>query len=168
MSTPLIGSLPPGYAPSLTLRVKRLHPDAQLPVYATDGAACFDLHALEGGWVGSVSGPDEFEFVSPGATTFRTGLAVEVPPGHVLMIFSRSGHGFKHDVRLSNSVGIIDADYRGELMVRLRSDAAPMKVYAGDRIAQAMLLPIPAVHILEVDDLSETVRGAGGFGSTGS
>ncbi len=101
--------------------------------------------------------------------TFRTGLAFEVPHGHVLKVFSRSGHGFKYGVRLANGTGIIDSDYRGELMVCLKNDGPePMVVHHGDRITQAMLVPIPQVELIEVQELSDTERGAGGFGSTGA
>lgn len=164
-----------------TLKAKRVHPDAVLPTYATSGAACFDLCAVD------INGYTEAEhqtlqragvrkrtlLLSPGANStviLRTGLAFEVPDGHVLMIFSRSGHGFNSDVRLSNCVGIIDSDYRGEVKVKLRIDGDfhTLDIRPGDRIAQAMLVPIPAVEIVDVDELSETERGAGGFGSTGS
>lgn len=144
------------------LKVKRLHPAAVLPRYATDGAACFDLVAIEGRTIG----PER-------AGSIRTGLAFEVPPGHALMIYSRSGHGFKHGVRLANCVGVIDSDYRGEVMVALRNDTARGDGYAfsvlpGDRIAQAMLVQAPQVQLVEVQELGDTARGAGGFGSTGS
>lgn len=101
----------------------------------------------------------------------QTGLAVEIPEGHVLMIHSRSGHGFKHSTRLSNVVGILDQDYRGEIKVRLSRDNSGsdpvLHVNNGDRIAQAIVLPYPKVKFEVVDELSETVRGEGGFGSTG-
>lgn len=164
-----IAGLPaPKPQPGLQLKVKRLHPDAVLPEYATDGAACFDLHAITSG---------ENRFVPMGGNNeFRTGLAFEVPAGHVMLIFSRSGHGFKNDTRLSNCVGVIDADYRGEVMVKLANDThrhatngyAALHVNNGDRIAQAMLVPIPRVALVEVDELSATARGDGGFGSTGN
>jgi dUTP pyrophosphatase len=102
-----------------------------------------------------------------------TGLAFDIPPGHVMLVFSRSGHGFKHDIRLANCTGIIDATYRGEVMVKLTCDAPdddvspPYKVNPGDRIAQAMVLPVARVLFTVVDELSETERGAGGFGSSG-
>lgn len=158
----------------MQLKVKKLHPDAHLPRYATDGAGCFDLHVI--------GTPDRFrvEPLEPGeAVRFRTGLAFEVPAGHVMLIFSRSGHGFNNDVRLSNCVGVIDSDYRGEVMVKLRNDQGNtlginhaeltmLAINPGDRIAQALVLPIPRVELVEVDALSETARGAGGFGSTGS
>lgn len=146
------------------LKIKRIHPNAKLPQYGSSGAACFDLRALIesgekeliGGW-------------SP--IIFRTGLSVEVPEGYVLMIFSRSGHGFNNDIRLSNCVGIIDSDYRGEIKVKLTKDSHntdPLWVNDGMRIAQAMLVKIPSVEFVEVSELSETTRGSGGFGSTGA
>lgn len=145
-----------------TLKIKRVHPDAIIPTRATAGSACIDLHAVQA---------DEFKPhpVDLHAVIFRTGLAVEIPPGFVLKIYSRSGQGFKDAIRLSNCVGIIDSDYRGEIMVSLRADGETCpKVRDGDRIAQAMLVSVPPFEILEVDELSETVRGAGGFGSTGT
>ena len=138
----------------IALKVKRLHKDAILPRYQTTGAACFDLHAIEGG----ICNP---------TGVFSTGLAFEFPAGYVLLVYSRSGHGFNHDVRLVNSTGVIDSDYRGCVQVKLRSDSGcPFPVNAGDRIAQVMLVQIPAVQMVECDDLSETARGCGGFGST--
>lgn len=86
-----------------------------------------------------------------------------------MLIYSRSGHGFKHGVRLANAVGVIDSDYRGEVQVKLVNDGGmPFYVNKGDRIAQAMLVPVQQFQLAEVEDLSETARGAGGFGSTGS
>lgn len=141
------------------LKVKRLHPDAIIPAYQTAGAACFDLHALDEGR------PHPRD---PHAAIFRTGLAFEVPHGWAMMIYSRSGHGFKNGVRLSNSVGVIDSDYRGEIKVALHNDSrAKFKVANGERIAQAMLMPVPRVNMVETEQLSETDRGTGGFGSTG-
>lgn len=141
----------------LSVKVQKLHPDAILPVYASAGAACFDLHVLRAGEVGAFS-----------SAVFDTGLAFEIPEGWVMKVYSRSGHGFKSDVRLSNSVGIIDADYRGPLRVKLRNDS-PLRfeVRAGDRIAQAMLVRVEPIELELVEALSETARGAGGYGSTG-
>lgn len=87
-----------------------------------------------------------------------------------MLVFSRSGHGFKNDTRLANCVGVIDSDYRGEVMVRLTCDnmsVNALHVSPGDRIAQAMLLPVAQVEFEEVDDLGATKRGTGGFGSSG-
>ena len=140
--------------PQPTLNVKRLHPDAKLPIYTSAGAACFDISTITGG--------DVFQ-----AETFSTGLAFEVPEGHVMLVFSRSGHGFAKGLRLANCVGLIDSDYRGELKIRLTADAGPVSVEAGERVAQAMVLPVQQFAIQEVTELSSTERGEGGFGSTG-
>lgn len=141
----------------MQVKVKRLSEDAKLPTYGTDGSACFDIYTNESG--------DCFE-----SATFSTGLSFEIPENHVMLVFSRSGHGFKSDIRLANCVGVIDSDYRGELKVKLTLDASfgffPVK--AGDRIAQAMVIPFEKVAFVEVEDLSETERGHGGFGSTGT
>lgn len=141
------------------LKVKRLDPAAIIPSYATPGAACFDLHALH---CSSVHGNTP--------VIIRTGLAFDIPEGWALKVYSRSGHGFKHDVRLGNCVGIIDADYTGELMVKLTCDRefGHLSIAAGDRIAQAMLERVERVEFVEVDELKVTERGAGGFGSTGA
>ena len=141
----------------MELKFKKLSPAATLPTYGTKGAACFDLYALESGVV-----------PQGGATTARTGLAVEVPEGHAMMIYSRSGHGFKNGVRLSNGTGVIDSDYRGEIMVRLHNDGqVDYEVQMGERIAQAMVIPVLQVQVTETDELGQTERGEGGFGSTG-
>lgn len=151
----------------VTLRVKRLHPDAILPKYATAGAACFDLHAI--GPVGTTI--DGIELNSATPPVIRTGLAFELPEGHVMLIYSRSGHGFKNSTRLANCTGVIDSDYRGEILVKLTRDNTTdpfLRVRPGDRIAQAMILPVPSARLVEVDELSDTARGTGGFGSTGA
>lgn len=145
----------------MKLKVQKLHRDAILPRYATPGAACFDLHAVDV--------PNGYRMVD---TTLEvgTGLAFEIPTGHVMLIYSRSGHGFRFDTRLANCVGVIDSDYRGEVRVKLTTDwhkGDPLYVRDGDRIAQAMILPIPQVELVEADSLRETQRGTGGFGSTG-
>src|SRR5690606_31957211 len=100
---------------------------------------------------------------------FRTGLSFEIPEGFAMMVYSRSGHGFKEDVRLSNVVGVIDSDFRGELMIKLACDRENwgMSVNAGDRIAQGMVIPVERVVFEEVDSLSDTERGEGGLGSSG-
>lgn len=141
----------------MELKIKKLHPDAIIPKYATPGSACFDLHAIEGG------------IIEPGCSIIvRTGLAFEIDKVWRMDIYSRSGHGFKNGVRLSNSVGKIDSDYRNEVMVSLQNDGLEnFYIDAGDRIAQAELNPVHRVWFTEVDSLSETQR-AGGMGSTGS
>lgn len=161
-----MGVLP---ADGVQLKVKRLHPDAIMPKYQSAGAACFDLHAL----ITAVPGfENEVQSQIMGHTMIlRTGLAFEIPQGWVMLIFSRSGDGFKRDLRLANCVGVIDSDYRGEVQVKLTHDAnhhGKFKITQGDRIAQAMLVQIPQVDLVEVGELSSTERGEAGFGSTGA
>ncbi len=150
----------------MKLAIKKLHPEAFTPVYATPGAACFDLHALVEDHIhdkGAVVVRPDSQII------LRTGLAFQVPEGHVMLVYSRSGHGFKSSVRLSNATGVIDSDYRGEVQVALHNDGrARFNIHHGDRIAQAMIVPVPQVEMVEVDELSATERGAGGLGSTGA
>lgn len=144
------------------MRIRKLHHNAQTPTYATDGSACFDLYAVK---------DDYPNYLHPEVPLLvRTGLAFEVPVGYVMLIFSRSGHGFNHDTRLSNCVGVIDSDYRGEVMVKLTRDShgPSLAIKHGSRIAQALLMPVQQVTFEETDELSETERGTGGFGSTGA
>jgi len=140
----------------MKMRVKRLDPKAVIPVYATDGAGAFDITAIT------------HKPVSRGIAMYGTGLAFEVPKGHVMLVFSRSGHGFRDHTRLANCVGVVDSDYRGELMVKLvRDDHDDEMPWRGDRVAQGMLVKLPSVEFEEVDELTETKRGTGGMGSTG-
>lgn len=141
----------------MELKVKRLTETAKIPTYATEGSAAFDLYS---------DGSTQKFYTA----TYNTGLSFEIPENHVMLVFSRSGHGFKSDIRLANCVGVIDSDYRGELMVKLTSDASNYPIGGfdkGDRVAQALILPIERVEFLEVDALSSTVRGEGGFGHSG-
>ena len=131
------------------------------PKYATDGSGCFDIFSIEQDTVG----------LSNQTRIFRTGLIPEVPEGWVLLLFSRSGHGFKHDVRLANCVGVIDSDYRGEIKVKLTADSCGhFTINQGDAIVQGLLVEAHKWEIqLILDDavkLSETGRGDKGFGST--
>lgn len=146
----------------MKIRVQRLHPAATLPEYATGGAAGFDLRA-----VAVHPGPPDDHGRS---VVCDTGLAMEIPPGWVLLLFSRSGHGFKHGIRLANCVGVIDSDYRGEIRVKLTSDRSTGFHLALDldRVAQGVLMQAPIAQFEEVDQLSTTERGTGGFGSTGN
>lgn len=153
----------------MKLKIKKLHPDARVPTYGSAGAACFDLYAL------AVNGA-----YTIGAHVYdcypamcNTGLAFEIPEGYVMLVFSRSGHGFNEDVRLANCVGVIDSDYRGEINVKLTCDRAdegdklPFYVSPGDRIAQAMLMPVEQCVFEVVAELQQTERGERGLGSTG-
>ncbi len=146
----------------MIVRFKKLTPDAKIPYYATKGAACFDICRTDI--------ESESTYTGAFSITFKTGLAVEVPEGYAMLIFSRSGHGFTHDVRLANCVGVIDSDYRGELKVKLTSDRESgntLITNPGDRIAQGMVIPVEEVQFLEVQELSGSERGEKGFGSTG-
>ena len=141
----------------LEVKIKLLAPHAKLPTYATDGSACFDIYALDGKTV-----------FAGRSTRFKTGLSFEIPDGHVMKIFSRSGLGFNHGVRLSNSTGIIDCDYRGEVEVSLYNDSLDdYHVSKGDRICQALVVPVNRVSFSLVSSLAQSDR-AGGFGSTGA
>lgn len=148
----------------MELKIKAVHPkmgkDLPLPKFATPGSAAMDLLAC-------IDGPVT---LAPGARqTVPTGIAIALPSADfVALVFARSGLGIKQGVCLSNGVGVIDSDYRGEIAVGLVNlSDAPYTVQPGDRIAQLMVTPVvqPRVHL--VTELDETERGAGGFGSTG-
>jgi dUTP pyrophosphatase len=142
----------------MNIKIKPLSALAKMPEYATTGSACFDI----------ATSSDSVD-ITPGASAvLKTDLAFEIPPGHVMMVYSRSGHGFKNGVRLANCTGVIDSDYRGELMVKLHNDSSRIfSINCGDRIAQAMIVPAQQVKFEAVEELSDTARGTGGFGSTG-
>lgn len=139
----------------MELKVNLIHDAAVIPTYGTPGAACFDLYATD-----TVA-------IAPGrAATVQMGIKVEVPEGHVLKLFSRSGHGFKHGVRLCNTTGIIDSDFRGELVARLHNDGKEVfLVSIGDRVVQGMVVPVERCEFV-TGELSVTERGEAGFGST--
>ena len=127
----------------MNINIKKLHPNAVVPSYAHTADACFDLCAA------TVAGCEFIgQIVYEGAPLVcGTGLAFEVPAGHVMLVFSRSGHGFHHDIRLANCVGVIDAGFTGEVMVKLTCDAPdddaspPYKFNIGDRIADTKRAP---------------------------
>jgi dUTP pyrophosphatase len=138
--------------------VKKLDPRAVIPSRATDGAAGFDITAID----------IKSDFPLYGEKTFRTGLAFDIPDGFAMLVFSRSGHGFKENTRLANCVGVVDSDYTGELFVKLtRDDGLPVTARHGDRVAQAVFLRLPDVDLVETDELKQTERGDKGLGSTG-
>ncbi len=143
----------------MKVKVKKLREDAVIPKFATSGSACFDLVALDSaGFYGPEIGPK----------AMGTGLAFEVPVGHVMLIFARSGIATNMGLRPANCVGVIDSDYRGEVIVQLHADRLAMQhIRAGTRIAQAMIIKLPDYELVESDTLSDTERGSGGFGSTG-
>ena len=142
------------------MRIKKLHEKAVVPHYATEGSAGLDLTVIS----------DEDTIVIPyqGTMLCRTGLAFEIPKGYVGLIYIRSSVGSKLDLVLSNQVGVIDSDYRGEVMLPLRNLGRSARVIeTGTRIAQMVITPINQVNIEVAYELSETKRGVGGFGSTG-
>jgi len=134
----------------MKVKIRKLHPNAVIPTYATDGSGAFDLTAI-----------------SKQGQVYGTGLTIEVPKGHVLYVYSRSGMGFKDGIRLANAVGIVDSDYRGEVMVKLQSDTGNPYPSSGDRIAQGIIMKVPHIEFEEVEELSDTQRGVNGFGSSG-
>ena len=148
----------------MKLKIKAVSPkigtDIPAPFYATPGSAAMDLHACV----------DAAVTLQPGGrTVIPTGIAIALPSAaYVALVFARSGLGIRHGVALSNGVGVIDSDYRGEIAVGLHNSAdAPYTVQPGDRIAQLMVTPVVQADVELVDKLDETERGAGGFGSTG-
>ena len=141
------------------LRVRRLDPRATLPTRAYPGDAGLDLYALVDGTL------------DPGArASIRTGVAVEIPDGYAGLVLPRSGIAARSGISLVNAPGLIDAGYRGELQVLLLNTdrETPFCIAAADRIAQLVLVRVEAPPVLEVDTLSDSERGAGGFGSSGA
>jgi dUTP pyrophosphatase len=136
----------------LKVRFKKLHSDAVTPTYAKYGDAGLDLTAI--------SKTTEDTFIQYG-----TGIAVEIPKGYVGLIFPRSSVSKLENFYLKNSVGVIDSGYRGELMLRFNKSFSFYEV--GDKIGQLIILPYPTIYLEEVEELSNTERGEGGFGSTG-
>ena len=142
-----------------TMRVKKLRENAMIPTYGSVEAAGADLYAcLEGEVV-----------IDPGKTVFvPTGIAMEVPKGYAGLIYARSSLGTKRGLAPANKVGVIDSDYRGEVMVALHNHGLESQVIAhGERIAQLLVTPVLAPSFVLCEDLTDTDRGTGGFGSTG-
>ena len=143
-----------------TIRIKKLRPDALLPTYGSKDAAGADLYALteEAGLC-----------IAPGETAMvHTGLSIELPRGFAGLVYVRSGLATKRGLAPANKVGVIDPDYRGEIMISLHNHGnAPATVHSGERVAQLVITPYLTATFREVDALSDTVRGEGGFGSTG-
>ena len=140
--------------------VKLLDPRAKLPAYGSADAAGADLYALTDGPV----------TVAPGQTVLiPTGLSLAIPQGYVGLVYARSGLATKQGLAPANKVGVLDADYRGELMVSLHNHSGEARVVEeGDRVAQLVIVPYLTARFLPTDQLDGTARGAGGFGSTGS
>lgn len=141
----------------MKVKIKKTHPSGRIPTYATDGSGAFDFYSAE----------DRIVFPQfPNA--IRLGVAMEIPVGHVMLLFPRSSIGKKTWLRMSNSVGVIDSDYRGTIHAIYDNIGCDRQVIKkGQRIAQGIIVPIPKVEFEEVEELSTTERGEGGFGSTG-
>lgn len=138
----------------LKIKFKKLNPNAVIPKRGTIGAAGFDLTAVR------------LEFTET-TLKYDTGIAVEIPPGYVGLLFPRSSV-CKTGLSLANSVGVIDQDFRGSISFVFYKGPTWIEPYSyGDRIGQLVIVPIPEVEFMEVEELSETERGAGGYGSTG-
>ena len=142
-----------------SIRVKKLSPNAILPTYGSAGAAAADLYACL----------DAEVTIAPGETVFiPTGLSVEIPAGCAGLIYARSSMGAKRGLAPANKVGVIDSDYRGEIKVVLLNHSSCVQIVApGERIAQMIITPVLTPAYEEVEELTDTDRGAGGFGSTG-
>ena len=144
----------------MLVRFKKINPNASIPTYGSSYAAGCDLSACI-----------DQAISSPPHTTIKvpTGLAIELPENTVGLIYARSGMATKRHLAPANKVGVIDADYRGEIIVALHNHSEEAQtIEVGERIAQLVVAPFYHVEFEEVDELSETVRGEGGFGSTGT
>ena len=144
----------------MKVKVKKLHPDAVIPSYAKHGDAGMDIYSVSDGQA------DKY-----GNMVYNTGLAMEIPEGFVGLIYPRSSVS-KTPHSLRNHVGVIDSGYRGEIIFKFgwveSSNVDPISIYkAGDRIGQIMIMPYPKIEFEEADELSNSERGTGGFGSTG-
>lgn len=138
----------------MKVKIKKLHPNSVLPKYAKIGDAGMDLTAISEEWSEDKS-----------MVTYDTGIAIEIPEGYVGLLFPRSSV-YKTTLNLANSVGVIDSGYRGSIMFKFRYLEEGMVYDIGDRVGQIIILPYPQVEFEEVEDLSSTDRGEGGFGST--
>lgn len=144
----------------MNVAIKKLNEKAVLPSYGSEFAAGADLYACLESEI--VIAPNETKVIP-------TGLAMELPLGYAGLIYARSGLATKKGLAPANKVGVVDCDYRGEVKVALHNHSqTPQTVAAGERIAQLVITPYLTARFTECDELSATVRGAGGFGSTGS
>lgn len=145
----------------MKIKLQKIHPNAVTPKYATDGSAAFDLHVCL----------EKDIYINPGeCKILSTGLKMEFPKDYAAIIIPRSGLGAKHGIVLGNLVGLCDSDYRGSygLTVWNRNhNGEAFKISNGDRLAQCMIIPVIHAEFEIVEELSDTVRGDGGFGSSG-
>ena len=149
-----------------TLKIKKLHDDSTLPTLGSEYAAGYDLYAYLNDKYSM--GNRRITIPPHGTLKIGTGILMAVPQGYFGAIFARSGLATKQSLRPANCVGVVDCDYRGEVIVALHNDSDVNKIVThGDRIAQLVLLPYQHMAIKAVNELDETERGEGGFGSTG-
>ena len=143
----------------MNVRMKRLRDGAVTPVYSTDGAAGADLCACLDGAV----------IIQPGETKMLPlGWAIEIPQGYVGLCFARSGMASKRGLAPANKVGVIDSDFRGEMMAAIHNHSAvPQVIQPGDRVLQLVIVPFMRADFTEAEELTDTGRGEGGWGSTG-
>lgn len=142
---------------------KRLTPDAIVPYHGSEGAAGYDLYAA------SIKNEEGVQIHPGEVLRIGTGLAMAIPEGYAGLILPRSGMATKRGLRPANTPGLLDFDFRGEISVVLRNDSNQTQtVTNGERIAQMVIVPFLSVEWVEVDKLDDTVRGCGGFGSTGT
>lgn len=147
----------------MDINIKLLNNKAKIPTRGSEHSAGYDLYAV----IDNVSGVQTI--LPHSQETIGLGFAIEIPEGYFVGIFARSGIARSKGLRPSNCVGVIDSDYRGEVMISVRNDTDEiMGIEDGERIGQLVVLPFMSVDFKEVDNLTETVRGEGGFGSTGS
>ena len=143
---------------TITVRVKRLSPDAKIPTAAKVGDVAFDLYSMI-----------DYELRPGERFAVPTGIAIEIPPGYEGQVRPRSGLALKEGVTVLNTPGTVDSGYRGEVKtIMVNHNGEAFKITKGMRISQLAIRPVPEVEFIEVDELSDTERGAGGFGSTGA
>lgn len=147
----------------VNVKFKKLKENAIVPTYGSEYAAGADLYACMDDGINEIS-------INPGETVLiHTGIAMELPVGYAGLIYARSGLASKRGLAPANKVGVVDSDYRGEFMVALHNHSDKIAtVENGERIAQLVITPYLTANFEEVDELSDTVRGEGGFGSTGT
>ena len=144
----------------MDFKIKKLNENAILPTYGSPFAAGADLYACEG---------KEITIEAGKTVLVHTGIALEIPEGYAGFIYARSGIATKRGLAPANKVGVVDSDYRGEIMVALHNHSDEVQTIAdGERIAQMVIAPYLAVNFILADELDDTVRGTGGFGSTGT
>ena len=144
----------------MSVNIKKLNENAHIPTYGSPCSAGADLYAcIDGEMV-----------IAPGKTVLvKTGLSMELEDGFVALIYARSGLATKRGLAPANKVGVVDSDYRGEIMVALHNHSeVEQKIASGERIAQMVITPYIKADFFEVEELSDTERGVGGFGSTGT